>query len=254
MDQEVTGWTKPLAGQNLWLNKPLAGQNLWLDKTTGRTQSVDAHRVAFGLKKGVPVKTSLPTTNTRYLKVLPTTVNDQDGAKLVIGTRSFNALATSSLGIDPNMHSRSTPSIGSTTCSFMLISPEDTKATKIYLDDISVKKALSLLSRDDAVNCIEPSDILYQIRQVRSKFHRKSTYFLCRAAACLTSNHDNRPYTIFTLCDYDSGDYSDAKIGSKLFRTIALQVVRNEETELKKSGKKASNKLQARRKSERLLW
>jgi hypothetical protein len=52
MDQEVTGWTKPLAGQNLWLNKPLAGQNLWLDKTTGRTQSVDAHREAFGLKKG----------------------------------------------------------------------------------------------------------------------------------------------------------------------------------------------------------
>lgn len=50
----------------------------------------------------------------------------------------------------------------------------------------------------------------------------------------MTSNHDNRPYTIFTLCDYDPGDYSDGKIGSKLFRTIALQVLRNEESELKK--------------------
>lgn len=32
----------------------------------GRTQSVDAHREAFGLKKGVPIKTSLPNENSRY--------------------------------------------------------------------------------------------------------------------------------------------------------------------------------------------
>lgn len=58
----------------------------------GRTQSVDAHREAFGLKKGVPIKTSLPNENSRYPNLLPITMNDKDGTKLVIGTKTFNAL------------------------------------------------------------------------------------------------------------------------------------------------------------------
>lgn len=161
-------------------------------------------------------------------------MNDEDGTKLVIGTKTFNALVTSSLRIDPNVHSHSTPSIGSITCSFMLISLEYSKATKIYLDDTSVKKALALSSRKECVNYIEPSGLLFQIRQVRSKFHRKSTYYLCRVASCIKTNHDHRPYTIFTLCDYNSGDYSDGKIGSKLVRKIALEVLTKEQPKLKK--------------------
>jgi hypothetical protein len=196
----------------------------------GRTKSVDHHREPFGLIKGVPTRTSLPEEDTRYPNVLPLTVNDVDGAKLVIGTQTFNALVTSSLRIDANAN----PIIGATTCSFMLPNKEDSKTTKIYLDGESLKKALSLISKEENTNFIEPYHLLYQLRQIRSKFHRRSTYFLCRASGGITKNHTYQPYTIFTVCDYDRGEDSDGKMASKLFRSIALKALKDSEPKLER--------------------
>lgn len=63
----------------------------------GRTRTVDAHRECFVNKKGRPAPSSLRPPRTLYNNVWPTTIEDGEGAKLVIGTKSCNILVSSSL-------------------------------------------------------------------------------------------------------------------------------------------------------------
>ncbi|KAG0339211.1 hypothetical protein BG004_006919 [Podila humilis] len=63
-----------------------------LDQSAALTPGVILH------KKNVIISISLPpSTRTRYTDPWPMTINAQEGAGLVIGTQSCNALATSSL-------------------------------------------------------------------------------------------------------------------------------------------------------------
>ncbi|KAI9591644.1 hypothetical protein BDF19DRAFT_339226, partial [Syncephalis fuscata] len=68
-----------------------------------------------------------------------------------------------------------------------------------------------------------------QLRQVRSKFHCPSTYTLCRSSSAATNSVTRRPFTIWTLADYEISRLTQAKIGSQLFQTIATAVINNGE-------------------------
>lgn len=64
-------------------------------------------------------------------------------------------------------------------------------------------------------------DFVYQLRQLRTRFHHKSTYFMCRAFNEPVDDLSTRPYTLSTLADWDNGtDDAFYRTASKLFQEI----------------------------------
>ncbi|KAI9251468.1 hypothetical protein BDA99DRAFT_541456 [Phascolomyces articulosus] len=82
----------------------------------GRRRTLDAHQESFRTKNGGSMCTPIPPEDTRYKNVYPTTITDADGTKLVIGTKTFNALITSSLRLDAPFN----PEVGPSFISFDL--------------------------------------------------------------------------------------------------------------------------------------
>lgn len=147
-------------------------------------------------------------------------MSDPEGKKLVIGTKTLNALVTSSLRIDASHMA----SVGGTTINFDLDNGSSL-TTATFLDADSIRKA-NTLAGDQRTDKIDRFDLFHQLRQLRSKFLHPSTYTLCRSSSVFANDHRSRPYTIFSYADYDSGEQeSAAKIASQLFREIATSVM-----------------------------
>ncbi|KAG0735426.1 hypothetical protein G6F57_011945 [Rhizopus arrhizus] len=184
----------------------------------GRSRSMDVHRERVSVKKGFSSPSSLPPINTRYPKTWATILNDSEGKKLVVGSKSMNVLVTSSLRVDIILP----PSVGGITAAFDL---PDGKNAGIFLDKDSITKA-NALARNPSADKIDRHDLLHQLRQVRSSFHLPSTYMLCRSASEFTDDKRSKPFTIYTYADYDGGDYdSSNKIASQLFQKIGLNII-----------------------------
>ncbi|KAG1170782.1 hypothetical protein G6F70_000744 [Rhizopus microsporus] len=68
---------------------------------------------------------------------------------------------------------------------------------------------------------------LDQLRQLRSKFDRLSTYLYHRFSSKFTNDVQTRPWTIWTIADrsHNQDRDSSAVAASKLFKHIATQVV-----------------------------
>ncbi|KAF9084641.1 hypothetical protein BGX27_003738 [Mortierella sp. AM989] len=188
----------------------------------GRTKMVDVHRESFVVRKGCPVATSLPPpTRTPYRNVWPKTLSSPEGERLVIGTRSFNALITSSLRLDARMDA----SVGGTTLSFQLASTQDSLATKIFLDAESVRVALDIAKNEEAWS-VSDSDLICQLRQVKTHFDDPSTYYLCRASSDFAANHPHQPYTVFSLASFDQAHSGDGVAASRIFRLVGNAVIK----------------------------
>ncbi|KAG0250800.1 hypothetical protein BGZ95_007078, partial [Linnemannia exigua] len=187
----------------------------------GRTRGVEAHRESFCIRKSVAIPTSLPpSTRTRYTDVWPMTIYAQDGARLVIGTQSCNALVTSSLRLDLPEQA----SVGGTTLSFVLSTTDASNATKIFLDQQSVNAALVLAANKNAW-AVSNRSLLYQLRQVKTKFHDPSTYLLCRASSHFSRSHACQPYSIFSLTNFDQGHSGSGSAAGAFFKMISKDVL-----------------------------
>lgn len=181
-----------------------------------RQRTLDVHRETFVNKKGMATLSSLPPIDTKYYNTWVTIMGDTDGSKLVVGTKTLNALITSSLRID-SVHQAS---IGGVISHFDL---DDSTAltTSVFLDNESIEKANILASNPNASK-INRFDLRYQLRQLRSKFQYPSTYLLCRASSIFANDLRSQPYTIFTLYEApDTGRDSATKMVSKLFYNVA---------------------------------
>ncbi|KAG0754699.1 hypothetical protein G6F57_006219 [Rhizopus arrhizus] len=143
--------------------------------------------------------TSIPPEDTKYKNVYPTTITDADGTKLVIGTKTFNALITSSLRLDTPFN----PEVGPSVMSFDLNDSSKAKATTIFVKESAWKEAAEIAQNNNAAS-IAPYDLIYQLRQLRTRFHQQLTYFLCRASNETVDNLAARPYTIYTLAEWDN--------------------------------------------------
>ncbi|KAI8970106.1 hypothetical protein BDF20DRAFT_826052 [Mycotypha africana] len=165
--------------------------------------------------------TSIPPEDTKYKNIYPTIITDADGTKLVIGTKTFNALITSSLRLDASFN----PEVGPSVRFFDLNDSSKAKTTTIFVKESAWKEAAEIAQNNNATS-IGSYDFIYQIRQLRTRFHQQSTYFLCRASNEAVDNLAARPYTIYTLADWDNGnDNADYRTASKLFQTIAINVI-----------------------------
>lgn len=102
------------------------------------------------------------------------------------------------------------------------------KNTIIYIPRIFIEWYGALRQRGfDGLSIRElyPFDEYAQLRQVRSKFHRTTTYLLSRSCSIFTNDLCSRSITIWTLADHNTGAKdSDPKIASNLFRTVAASV------------------------------
>jgi hypothetical protein len=139
----------------------------------GRAKHVDAYREAFGRLKDAIIDTSLPPPiETKYPDVWSNSLQHPDGTKLLIGTQVSNVLITSSMRLD----SRVKPYVGSTNISFLLLSSNDPLKARIYLDSVCLEEALAILGAP-ATSCLLSSNMMYQLRQIRSKFSTPSLFF-----------------------------------------------------------------------------
>ncbi|ORZ23915.1 hypothetical protein BCR41DRAFT_296274, partial [Lobosporangium transversale] len=166
-----------------------------------RTLWLDAHHEPLKTSKGIALETSLPGVKgkDRYKGFRPITMNSGDGCQLVIGASFANLLVTSSLRLD-NKNVGSACSVGGITASFVISSVKDSQAIRIYLDEESIEAARALALNTDSWG-VQESAIVYQLRQLRTKFHEASTFMFCRASGPLTNLHPFMPYTVFTIFD-----------------------------------------------------
>lgn len=129
--------------------------------------------------------------------------------KLKIGITACNLLVTFSLRLDKNSSISHIIEISTNASHFI-----PTENTSIYLNTASVNLANSLMENESATS-INQENCLYQLRQIRSKFHCLSTYTLCRSFGKTASDIVFRPYTIWTLYEYNSPQKSLFKLINK---------------------------------------
>ena len=87
------------------------------------------------------------------------------------------------------------------------------------------------MTEDESAQEVYSFNILYQLRQLRSKSHHYSTYFSYKGSSTDTNDHIMQPYTVWAYCNFDgqNDEYSDGRIASKLFQDIAIRVIKYQE-------------------------
>ncbi|KAI9499587.1 hypothetical protein BDB00DRAFT_794584 [Zychaea mexicana] len=186
-----------------------------------RYPTLDAHHEQTKIKRYQPLNTTLPHPTTKYPNVELFIVEKDNSHKLELGTKTMNVLITSSIRIDKNQP----PAVGPSSANGFSVS----KDTIIFIRRSFIKWYGDLRQRgfnDLSIRELYPFDEYAQLRQVRSKFHRTTTYLLSRSCSIFANDLCSRPVTIWTLADHNTGTNkdSDAKIASQLFRVVAASV------------------------------
>ncbi|KAI7902355.1 uncharacterized protein BX663DRAFT_486674 [Cokeromyces recurvatus] len=115
-------------------------------------------------------ESSIPYLSSQYLNKLKiTNINMDKLEKLTLGSKTMNLLVISSIRIDD---SKLAPEIGPSTKN---ITPS--KDTRIFVSTSSIYLANKILKDPNSLKLSEP---LVHLRQLRSKFHQRSTYSLAR--------------------------------------------------------------------------
>ena len=146
----------------------------------GRTSLIDPYYERFLNGKEAITKTLLPSTGLIYNDVFVTVKKEDGSRKLIIATKSMNALVTSSIRIDQEV----LPEVGSSTLQFM-----PSTNTRIYILSSQLYDAKKVYKLD-TVKYLYPQDILSQLRQVRSKFIKNNGYLTLRASSPMTNYHN----------------------------------------------------------------
>ncbi|ORY91323.1 hypothetical protein BCR43DRAFT_104468 [Syncephalastrum racemosum] len=118
-----------------------------------------------------------------------------------------NVFVTSSTRLD----TEKPPIVGAVSAGFQMSILKHSLATKIFVDDQCLEANLAMAA-DAETGRISDTSILYQLRQIRSKFDHPSAYSLCPASWPLTQVHVCQPFTIFTFGDHDKGRYAAANL------------------------------------------
>lgn len=92
----------------------------------------------------------------------------------MIGTQVSNALITLCIRLVTKM----TPSVGSVTTTFKL-AINDSFATKIFLNVKQLQVGHKMAAVPETSRLFD-TFVLYQLKQIRTKFHEPSVYILCR--------------------------------------------------------------------------
>lgn len=173
-----------------------------------RYPSIDAH-----FEKVQPTQeSSIADLTSQYPNMLKITKLYVDNSeKLVIGTKTLNILAISSIRIDD---SKIAPEVGPSTKQFT-----PSIRTRIFLSISSIQLANDTLNSSDGKVLSVGMDALVHIRQLRSKFHQRSMFSLGRFYSVFTQDITVQPFSIYTLVNSTKND-NDCILGSKVMELI----------------------------------
>lgn len=136
------------------------------------TKVVDSHCEPREMIKEKTQTTSIPPPITNlYPDAWPVSLHHSDGQKLSIGTQVSNDLITSCTGID----TKQITSIGCTNNHFQLLFKKDSLSAKIFVDQECLEATLNMF-KDTHTSQVDNMEIMYQLCQIRSKFHTPSAY------------------------------------------------------------------------------
>ncbi|KAG0179504.1 hypothetical protein DFQ29_002048 [Apophysomyces sp. BC1021] len=179
------------------------------------------------IESGIVAPSTNPPVDSRCSQIWAISIKDDEGTKLNVATKSFNALVTSSIRLD----TKHTPELGPTTSKFA-INEKHGRQVQIFLDTANYHDATKIALNEHATN-IQDTDVLQQLRQARSKFKEHSTYILSRASSSLCNFHRLQPQTIFTYCTFDNGAPDcDGRLASRIFAHVAGEVIRKKDDAL----------------------
>ncbi|ORZ22087.1 hypothetical protein BCR42DRAFT_487688 [Absidia repens] len=125
----------------------------------GRQRTIDSHRECFKEFKNKCPTSSLPPPTSRYPSVWPTSLDDDDGRKLVIGTKVFNALVTSCLRLDTDLP----PEVGPGTCQFILGDYQQSKSTRLFIKETAWKAATTMAKTKSTTRISAKDNSSYRI-------------------------------------------------------------------------------------------
>ncbi|ORX52766.1 hypothetical protein DM01DRAFT_1288443, partial [Hesseltinella vesiculosa] len=100
---------------------------------------------------------------------------DLVGSKLLLGTKTFNALVTSSTL--PNH-----PTLDPPCLRLCLTLQKNHLQIRIFIKRTAWLAAMSL-AENASISSVSDTDYLYQLRQMRTRFHQASTYTCCRSSS-----------------------------------------------------------------------
>ncbi|KAI8993315.1 hypothetical protein BDB01DRAFT_775879 [Pilobolus umbonatus] len=194
-----------------------------------RLPSLDAHYEKTTSTKGNIPQSSLPHTNTRYQNVELCIIDNDNAKKLVLGTKTMNALFTSSIRLDNNQ----SVAVGASSANGFIPS----RNTRIFIEKRKLEE-IEIMGKENkkldgiessAQHLLYPFDEYAQLRQLRSKFDRLSTYLCYRFSSKFTNDVRTRPWTIWTIADRSRNQDNDSSVvaASNLLKHIATQVWRN---------------------------
>ncbi|KAG2227804.1 hypothetical protein INT45_002042 [Circinella minor] len=188
-----------------------------------RLPSLDAHyEKTISVNKGNILQSSLPSIDTKYENIEVKLMDNDNAKKIISRTKTMNALYTSSIRLDNSEK----PIIGVSSSNGFIPSKE----TRIFVEKHKLQEVKTLMQ--ETTPSTNKQQLLYsfdefsQLRQVRSKFDRSSTFLCYRFTSKYTNDIRMRPLTIWTLADRSRNQDrdSDATTASKLFKHIASQV------------------------------
>lgn len=166
-------------------------------------------------KEASYLKNSLPNAFSQYTNLSIVKLQNDNSTKLIIGTDVSNFLVTSSIRIDNDSY---LPELGPTTGNL-----DVTDKTKIYLSKNSIEKCNQII-KAKKYNLVMKHE-LFNLKQVRSKYHLSSTYTFSRGFSLFTHAMTNVPVTVFTANDCKYITNKDAKIASNILREVAWGVI-----------------------------
>lgn len=167
------------------------------------------------------MSTSIPPEDMKYKNVYPHNNNGCGWHEACDWNKKFNTLIASSLRLDAPFD----PEVGPNVVSFDLNDSSKAKITTIPVKESARKEAAEVAQNNNAA-FIAPYDLIYQLRQLGTRFHQQSAYFLCQESNETVDNLAARPYTICTLAEWDSdNDNANYRTVFKLFQTIAINVI-----------------------------
>lgn len=176
-----------------------------------RLPSLEAHTE----KDIANMTNSVPTVFSQYPDLSIVKLENDSSAKLVIGTNMSNFLVTSSVRIDNESY---LPELGPTTANI-----EITSNSRVYISEDSIKKCNRIV--ESKKYKLVMNHELFNLKQIRSKFHLASTYTFSRGFSMFTHAMTNVPLTVFTASYCKHMTSREAKIASSILQEVAWAVI-----------------------------
>lgn len=161
-------------------------------------------------KEGSNNISSIPSLSSQYHDASIVTVHQDNSRKLPIGTNISNVLVTSSIRIDDSSY---TPELSPTTNNFRV-----SENARLFLSINSIEKYNTIIEAKKNILVLKHN--IFNLKQIRSQYHKVSTYMFSRGFSLFTHDIANTPLTIFTISEIQHVHNQDVILSSHILKDV----------------------------------